>query len=140
MHGDTTKTFLEYLRENGPQTRKQLEKLPFWGGVRSRVCQIIKQGRIEKILIANHLSEKKHARCAVVAYKFVEGSTTGTLYKGNPGRKTEETYKERMARERKERAIYNAIKLLENQGYKILSPDKKDTILDALRQNHDNKT
>jgi hypothetical protein len=119
MLGDTTAKFISYLKEHGPQTVKQLEELPFFAGVRSRIGVLVKQGRIERVSVANPFSSK-NTRAVVVAYKSVDGAIEGALPRG---RRVEETYRERELREKKARAVARAIILLEQQGYKVLPPN-----------------
>jgi len=123
-HGETTKSFLLYLKENGPKTAKQLEKMTFWGGVRSRVGVLIKQGRIEKVKVANPISEH-HSRSVAVAFKFIDGSDVNHQARGRPGRRVEETYGERVARERKCKSVAKAIALLNQQGFIVILPNAR---------------
>lgn len=78
-YGDTTKKLLEHLTRHGLQTSKQLESLPFWPGVRTRISTLVLQGRIQKVEIVNPLSAGKYQRVKVIAIKICEGVNTGPV-------------------------------------------------------------
>lgn len=116
-HGETTRKFLLHLIENGPQTTQQLKKMPFWGGVRTRIPQLIKQGRVVRIKIANPDTDERFTRIIATAYKFVDGASVEPL---KPKKRTSgETKTDREKREKRERAIAKAIRLLESHGYSV---------------------
>jgi len=120
MYGETTAAFISHLKANGPQTAKQLEAFSFWGGVRTRIGVLVKQGRVVKVSVANP-EAARYSRAVVVAYKAAEDAEEGPVARGR--RRDGETYDERVRREKKERAVARAIALLEQQGYKVLPPN-----------------
>lgn len=123
-YGETTARFIRFLKENGPQTHRQLSQQSFWGGIRSRIPQLISQGRVEKVTVANPYSSL-HSRAAVIAYKVVPGATEKPMT--CRGRRVEVTYKERILLEKKARAVARAIILLNEQGYTVQpSIDQED--------------
>lgn len=122
MYGDTTKQFIQFLIDNGPQTAKQLEAHTFFGGVRSRIPKLIEQGRVEKVEVANPLTYA-HSRAATIAYKATVNACPEPVQRAGRGK---ETYAERVRREKKERAVDRAIKLLKQQGYTVVPPISND--------------
>lgn len=106
-YGESTRAFLEYLRVYGPQTRGQLEGLPFWGGVRTRVRQLERQGRVKLVKVANPITGP-HEWAAVTAFKYVDGAPVDPVRKPSLIR-----------RERERKRIERAIALLEQSGYEV---------------------
>ena len=123
MYGETTRQFLSFLRERGPQTAKQLSEQKFWGGVRTRVQVLIKQGRVEKVLVANpDENPGPYSRAVCTAFKLVQSAVYGPI-KGRPDGKK---YKEKRKAEREEKAVARAIAFLEQRGYKVATPNVQD--------------
>lgn len=133
MIGDTTRKFISHLKKHGPQTVKQLEVQPFWGGVRTRIGVLVKQGRIIRVTVANPYSGK-YAKSVARAYKAADGAIEGVMPRS---RRVSETSRDRKLRENRERtkkrAIAKAIILLEQQGYKVIPPQ-------CVEQSDDKKT
>lgn len=120
--GETTKALINYLLENGPQTRAALERLPFWGGVRSRIPKLIEQGRLVKVSLVND-DESLSSRNILIGYR-------ATGLNVEPIRRTSrysEDAKEarRISRNavrdarRTERRIKAAIEFLVGHGYSV---------------------
>ena len=105
--GERVTQILEYIKKNGPQTRQQLRNASLLGNAGNTIDTLVKQGRLQKVTVANPLSNKND-RTVVTAYKFVDGAKIGIL---SPIPNTQ-------------RRIDNAIKLLEQNGYTV-SPNAK---------------
>lgn len=86
-YGETTKKFLLFLEENGPQTFKQLQSQPFWGGIHNAIPHLIKQGRIEKVKV-NNPDTSPRSRAVVAAIKLGDGAIESPITFPKPSRIT----------------------------------------------------
>jgi len=124
-----TLLLLQYLKENGATTLKNLDGLPFYGGVKSRIGEIIKQGRIEKVMIHNpdFTGKVRPERMVLTALKFISfdfDSKQGKhpyLKNLSPQEKEEAIQKiaEKIKAKAEKNAINKAIALLERNGYSV---------------------
>ena len=130
IYGETTKQFLTYLIENGPTSAKKLSKEPFWGGVKTRIPALIKQGRVQKIDVANDdlslsnrfvLSGYK-ALCSIDDVGPVSGNRSG-----NPLPKNYHRDRARLSKK-----IDDAIAVLSDNGYSVVKNDTQGR-LDSMR-------
>ena len=69
-HDGATIQLLAYLEKNGATAIKELEKTVFFKSVRSRVPELVKQGRIERVKVFNPDSGKKGERLTLAGLKF----------------------------------------------------------------------
>jgi hypothetical protein len=81
-----TEQLLEFLRTNGPQASRELALQPFWGGVRTRIPVLVKQGRLIPVDVANPDSGRRGQRVVVRGFKVPDDVFVGKLYGG--GRKS----------------------------------------------------
>jgi hypothetical protein len=117
--GETTENFLVFLQNNGTCPVEILAKQLFWGGIRSRIGVLVKQGRITRVKIVNEVENSKNNRFIVTAYKIVPGCQLTALKRlaiGSPAI----TYNEKRHIQRLPKMIEKAKKLLEENGFTVV--------------------